>query len=57
MSNLTPRVSYEIFVAHLYAEAATIAYHNNQVVGEKSDYYVTLAQLESLFVREIGKGK
>ena len=32
----------------IYARAIRIAHSQNQVVGEKSDYYVTLAQLEDI---------
>ena len=32
----------------LYFEATKIARQLNQVVGEKNDYYITLAQLEEL---------
>lgn len=32
----------------LYSKALQLAQKNNQVVGEKSDYYVTVAQLERL---------
>ena len=32
----------------IYARAIRIAHSQNQVVGEKNDYYVTLAQLEDI---------
>jgi hypothetical protein len=34
----------------IYARMTALAHQGNQVVGEKSDYYVTLEQLESAFV-------
>ncbi len=39
----------------IYIEAVKLAQRNNQVVGEKSDYYVTLEQLERLLSREAGR--
>jgi hypothetical protein len=33
---------------HIYARAIRLAHSQNQVVGEKNDYYVTLAQLEDI---------
>ena len=33
---------------HIYARAIRLAHSQNQVVGEKNDYYVTLAQLEGI---------
>ena len=32
----------------IYARATRLAQSANQVVGEKSDYYITLAQLEDI---------
>jgi len=34
----------------VYSDAVTVAHSRNQVVGEKSDYYVTLEQLERLLM-------
>jgi hypothetical protein len=36
--------------ATLYSQVTLLAHKNQQVVGEKSDYYVTLQQLESLML-------
>jgi len=33
---------------HIYARAIRLAHSQNQVVGEKNDYYVTLGQLEDI---------
>lgn len=35
----------------LYTEATILAQQANQTVGEKNDYYVTLAQLEALIMK------
>ena len=35
----------------IYTEAINIARANEQVVGEKKDYYVTLEQLEAMLMR------
>jgi len=34
----------------VYARLSGLAHKNNQVVGEKNNYYVTLQQLEQAFV-------
>jgi hypothetical protein len=36
-------------LVNLYIEATKLAMKNNQVVGEKRNYYITLEQLEALF--------
>lgn len=35
-------------MVQLYTDATNLAHENNQVVGEKNDYYVTLQQLEAI---------
>lgn len=32
----------------VYIKALSLAQTNNQVVGKKNDYYITLAQLEAI---------
>ena len=38
----------ELALVQVYMNASKIAFENNQVVGEKRNYYVTLEQLERL---------
>ena len=38
----------------IYNDATRIAMRNNQVVGEKNDYYVTIAQLEDIILTNQG---
>lgn len=40
------KVNKKLF--ELYIQAAEFAIENKQIVGPKNDYYITLAQLESL---------
>ena len=40
----------------IYANATMFAMKNNQTVGEKHDYYITLEQLEGL-IKAIEKDK
>ena len=51
MSNPHPdsRANVQItLTGHIYARAIRLSHSQNQVVGDKSDYYVTLAQLEDI---------
>lgn len=32
----------------IYTEAVTISHQNNQTVGEKNDFYITLEQLDEI---------
>ncbi len=36
----------------LYSNAIRLSRENNQTVGEKNDYYITIAQLEALLMAE-----
>lgn len=38
--------------ADVYTEAIRLAQSSNQVVGEKSDYYITLEQLETILQKK-----
>lgn len=38
---------------NLYADATEIARKNNQTVGEKGDYYITLEQLMNLIAKSL----
>lgn len=40
----------------LYAAAHRLAWNRNQVVGKKSDYYITIQQLDQL-IRKLDKAE
>ena len=44
-------MTIEILLPILYADAIELARKHNQVIGSKSDYYITLEQLESLMLK------
>ncbi len=37
----------------IYAKAITLSRATNQTVGDKNDYYITIEQLESIFLEEV----
>ena len=39
----------------VYSKALTLALTRQQCVGEKNDYYITLAQLEQILLAEKGE--
>jgi len=41
----------EQILIQIYTEVIKISRVNNQIVGEKRDYYVTLQQLEEIMLR------
>lgn len=40
-----------VMLTEVYVEAVKLSHRENQVVGEKSDYYITLEQLEALLIK------
>jgi hypothetical protein len=46
---LQREIAINSFAVLKYMAATELAMKNNQVVGEKNDYYITLEQLEKLF--------
>ena len=47
--------NWKIAFNDTYLVATQIARKNKQVVGEKNDYYITLAQLEHILLNVVNK--
>lgn len=39
----------------IYTEATEVARENNQTVGEKNDFYITLEQLNEILKKDLNK--